>query len=49
MFYSRLKKSSSTRNHFQSIVHKRSKARSVNMDGAHFLQMVLEYLQKNQV
>ena len=44
--YSRLKKQDSSRKHFQNIVQKRAKSRSVNMDGTNFLQMVLDFLKK---
>eukprot|EP00750_Incisomonas_marina_P013209 INCI17253.3.p1 GENE.INCI17253.3~~INCI17253.3.p1 ORF type:complete len:229 (-),score=22.96 INCI17253.3:1-687(-) len=46
--YSRFKKQDSSRAHFRSIVQQRAKSRSVNMDGANFLQMVLDYLNKNE-
>ncbi len=47
--YSRLKGQDSTRDHFQNIVSKRTKTKSVNMDGLNFLQMVLDYLTNHRV
>lgn len=47
--YSRLKKQDSSRDHFNHIVRKRSKMKSINMGGTNFLQMVLDYLHKHEV